>query len=187
MGGHGGRGSLLRLLATSHEATAGSQPRKRCKCNEKVPVRLFLSVVTLPAALLTCLCRAKEPWEASDGAVYMLRELSGEPVMHSGHSHVQLARIQTSRELVLFTQPQPQPWYLGLSPQLPAPLWPASDSILSDATARCAAVAPASVPEFLPALAELARLQHFAHAANLHETIWKQLPVIAENVGKKVG
>lgn len=50
-----------------------------------------------------------------------------------------------------------------------------------------AAVAPASVPEFLPALAELARLQHFAHAANLHETIWKQLPVIAENVGKKVG
>lgn len=43
------------------------------------------------------------------------------------------------------------------------------------------------MPEFLPALAELARLQHFAHAANLHETIWKQLPVIAENVGKKVG
>ncbi|KAI7841245.1 hypothetical protein COHA_005082 [Chlorella ohadii] len=68
--------------------------------------------------------RAKEPWEASDGAVYMLRELS--------------------------------------------------------------AVAPTAVPEFLPALAELARLQHFAHAANLHETIWKQLPVIAENVGKKV-
>ncbi|KAL4425118.1 hypothetical protein ABPG77_008223 [Micractinium sp. CCAP 211/92] len=68
--------------------------------------------------------RPKEPWEASDGAVYMIRELS--------------------------------------------------------------AVAPAAVPEFLPALAELARMQHFAHAANLHETIWKQLPVIAENVGKKV-
>lgn len=48
-------------------------------------------------------------------------------------------------------------------------------------------MAPASVPQFLPALAELARLQHFVHAANLHETIWKQLPVIAENVGKKVG
>lgn len=50
-----------------------------------------------------------------------------------------------------------------------------------------AVVAPAAVPEFLPALAELARMQHFAHAANLHETIWKQLPAIAENVGKKVG
>jgi hypothetical protein len=50
-----------------------------------------------------------------------------------------------------------------------------------------AAVAPAAVPEFLPALAELARMHHFAHAANLHETIWKQLPVIADNVGKKVG
>jgi hypothetical protein len=50
-----------------------------------------------------------------------------------------------------------------------------------------AAVAPTAVPEFLPALAELARMHHFAHAANLHETIWKQLPVIAENVGKKVG
>ena len=49
-----------------------------------------------------------------------------------------------------------------------------------------AAVAPAAVPEFLPALAELARLQHFSHAVNLHETIWKQLPTIAENVGKKV-
>lgn len=30
-----------------------------------------------------CCCRAKEPWEASDGAVYMLRELSGEPVLSS--------------------------------------------------------------------------------------------------------
>ncbi|PSC73633.1 ARM repeat-containing [Micractinium conductrix] len=68
--------------------------------------------------------RDKEPWEASDGAVYMLREL--------------------------------------------------------------AAVAPAAVPEFLPALAELSRLQHFAHAAHLHETVWKQLPAIAEGLGKKV-
>lgn len=27
------------------------------------------------------LCREKEPWEASDGAVYMLRELSGALVL----------------------------------------------------------------------------------------------------------
>ena len=47
-------------------------------------------------------------------------------------------------------------------------------------------MAPATVPEFLPALAELARMHHFAHAANLHETVWKQLPVIANNIGKKV-
>jgi hypothetical protein len=48
-------------------------------------------------------------------------------------------------------------------------------------------VAPEAVPEFFPALAELARLRHFAHAANLHETLWKQLPAIAQGIGKKVG
>ena len=54
-------------------------------------------------------------------------------------------------------------------------------------TLPAAAVAQAAVPDCLPALAALARMHHFAHAANLHETIWKQLPVIADNVGKKVG
>lgn len=85
-------------------------------------VTFSLSPISSSASTITC--RDKDPWEASDGAVYMLREL--------------------------------------------------------------AAVAPAAVPEFLPALAELARMQHFAHVANLHETIWKQLPAIAEGIGKKV-
>lgn len=49
-----------------------------------------------------------------------------------------------------------------------------------------AVVAPAAVPEFLPSLVELTRMHHFAHAANLHENLWKQLPAIAENIGKKV-
>uniref|UniRef100_A0A061QRH4 Arm repeat-containing protein n=1 Tax=Tetraselmis sp. GSL018 TaxID=582737 RepID=A0A061QRH4_9CHLO len=67
--------------------------------------------------------REKEPWEASDGALYMLREL--------------------------------------------------------------AQVAPKEVPRFLPDVAEIAGLKHFAHAVNLHETIWKCLPKIATGMGKK--
>ena len=67
--------------------------------------------------------REKEPWEASDGAVYMLRELS--------------------------------------------------------------AVAPEQVVAFLPGLADISRLCHFSHCLVLQENIWKQLPVIAKNVGKK--
>eukprot|EP00775_Hariotina_reticulata_P005826 gene5826-6067_t len=67
--------------------------------------------------------RAKEPWEASDGAVYMVREL--------------------------------------------------------------AAVAPAAAVEFVPQLADLARLSTFQHAYNMHETIWRSLPSIAQCVGIK--
>ena len=68
--------------------------------------------------------RAKEPWEASDGTVFLLREL--------------------------------------------------------------AAVTPAAVAERLPALAQLAGMQHFEHAPKLRETVWSCLPVIARRVGKKV-
>jgi hypothetical protein len=67
--------------------------------------------------------RDKEPWEATDGAICMLREL--------------------------------------------------------------AAVAPAALPPFLPALADAARLAHFAHCLTLHETLWRALPDIAEALGKK--
>lgn len=57
----------------------------------------------------------------------------------------------------------------------------------------CMCAAPA-VPK-MPPLSVLPRAphppslclpQHFAHAAHLHETVWKQLPAIAEGVGKKV-
>ncbi|KAF8068347.1 hypothetical protein HT031_002036 [Scenedesmus sp. PABB004] len=67
--------------------------------------------------------RAKEPWEASDGAVHMVREL--------------------------------------------------------------AAVSPAAAEEFLPGVAELARLASFQHAFSLHETIWRSLPAIARGLGAK--
>jgi hypothetical protein len=67
--------------------------------------------------------RDKQPWEASDGAVYLLRDL--------------------------------------------APLL------------------PAAVPEFLPTVADLARLATFQHAYNLHETIWRALPEIARALGAK--
>lgn len=72
----------------------------------------------------------------------------------------------------------------GVSAQLAPPR--VSPITIASHTCPAAAVAPASVPEFLPALAELARMHHFAHAANLHETVWKQLPAIANNMGKKV-
>lgn len=67
--------------------------------------------------------RPAEPWESSDGSVYLLRELSG--------------------------------------------------------------IVPAAVVEFIPVLADLANLTHFAHCLTLHETIWKCLPIIAQNIGKK--
>ena len=67
--------------------------------------------------------REKEPWEATDGAIYMLRELSD--------------------------------------------------------------VSPDDVAIFLPEMAEIARLTHFAHCLNLQETLWKSLPRIAKNIGKK--
>ncbi|KAI8468417.1 MAG: armadillo-type protein [Monoraphidium minutum] len=67
--------------------------------------------------------RDKQPWEASDGAVFLLRELSG--------------------------------------------------------------VRPDLAPEFMPMLADLARLSTFQHAFNLHETIWRALPQIARNLGAR--
>lgn len=76
--------------------------------------------------------REKEPWEASDGAVYMLRELSA--VTNNGGS----------------------------------------------GSGESAAVAA-----FLPTLAEISRLCHFSHCLTLQENIWKQLPIIARNIGKK--
>ncbi|GAB4818455.1 hypothetical protein N2152v2_005501 [Parachlorella kessleri] len=48
-----------------------------------------------------------------------------------------------------------------------------------------AEVAPQHVAQFLPTLAEVARLTHFVHAPNLQETVWRQLPAIAEGMGVK--
>ena len=70
------------------------------------------------------MCRPRQPWEAADGAVYLLRELA-------------------------------------------------------DAD-------PAAVTPCLGALAEVAALRHFPEAWTLQETIWKQLPYIAQHLGKKV-
>jgi hypothetical protein len=39
--------------------------------------------------------------------------------------------------------------------------------------------------EFLPQLSALARLSTFQHAFNLHETIWRCIPVIARAVGAR--
>ncbi|GMH32577.1 hypothetical protein BSKO_00411 [Bryopsis sp. KO-2023] len=67
--------------------------------------------------------REREAWEASDGAVYLVRELS--------------------------------------------------------------CVDSNACVEFLPNLADLARIDGFLHAHNLHETVWKVVPEIAKNMGKR--
>ena len=66
--------------------------------------------------------RPPEPWEASDGAIYLVREL--------------------------------------------------------------AAVAPEAAVDYMPTLAELSRLTHFAVHTSLHETLWKCLPDIGQSIGK---
>lgn len=48
-----------------------------------------------------------------------------------------------------------------------------------------AAVAPEAAQEFIPQLADLARLSTFQHAFNMHETIYRALPSIASSVGIK--
>lgn len=67
--------------------------------------------------------RPQEPWEVSDGAVYLLRELS--------------------------------------------------------------AIVPDKALEFIPSLIELAYLCEFEHSSHLHETVWKVIPMIARNIGKR--
>ena len=39
--------------------------------------------------------------------------------------------------------------------------------------------------QFLPDLADLARLTHFAHCLTLQETLWRALPGIAQSMGKR--
>jgi len=67
--------------------------------------------------------RDKEPWEATDGSLYMIRELAD--------------------------------------------------------------VSPDAVVEFLPEMAKVAGLTHFAHCVVLQETLWKVLPHVARGIGKQ--
>ena len=67
----------------------------------------------------------------------------------------------------------------------PKEAWEASDGavhILSE----LARAAPESVPEFLPELARVAGLDGFEACRALQATIWKQLPLMAQGLGKKV-
>jgi len=45
-------------------------------------------------------------------------------------------------------------------------------------------VAPEAAADYLPTLAELSRLTHFAMHTSLHETLWKCLPDIGQSIGK---
>lgn len=101
-----------------------------CATQAMLSVKVF-SITAGATCNATCcyvtLCsharRAKEPWEGSDGAIHMVKEL--------------------------------------------------------------AAVAPAAAAEFIPQVADLARLASFQHAYNMHESIWRGLPGLAASLGVK--
>ncbi|KAK9826799.1 hypothetical protein WJX81_002074 [Elliptochloris bilobata] len=63
--------------------------------------------------------------------------------------------------------------------------WEASDGAACALAELADGAAPAAVPEFLPALAEVARLDHFRRCRQLQETVWRGLPRIAAGLGKR--
>ena len=67
----------------------------------------------------------------------------------------------------------------------PKEAWEASDGAVHMLT-ELARAAPDSVPEFLPELAQMAGLEGFEACRALQATVWKQLPLIAQGLGKKV-
>ena len=64
--------------------------------------------------------------------------------------------------------------------------WEASDGAARALVELAGGAAPAAVPDFLPALAEVARLDHFRRCRQLQETVWCGLPRIAAGLGKRV-
>eukprot|EP00963_Diacronema_lutheri_P014078 scaffold2858_cov659-Pavlova_lutheri.AAC.49 len=62
--------------------------------------------------------------------------------------------------------------------------WEASDGAIC-LVAELSCVIPDKVLVYMEPLSELAYVRHFSHYYNLQETLWRKLPIIAENVGKK--
>ncbi len=67
----------------------------------------------------------------------------------------------------------------------PKEAWEASDGAVH-LLSELSSAAPETVPEFLPELAQVAALEDFEACRSLQTTIWKQLPQIAQGLGKKV-
>lgn len=66
----------------------------------------------------------------------------------------------------------------------PSDPWEIADGGIYMVKELCA-VAPAQAVQLLPKLADMADLTHFPQADNLRETLWKQLPSMANSLGKK--
>jgi hypothetical protein len=99
--------------------------------------------------------RGKQPWEASDGGVHLLREYClwwGEREQGGGGGG-------------------------GGGGE--------SGGNGNGGNGYPSAAAPADPVEFLPVLLRLARLDTFQHAANLRETVWRCLPDVARGVGAR--
>jgi len=107
--------------------------------------------------------RGRQPWEASDGAVHLLREYcvwwagagaGAGPAAEGGEGGGGGGNGGGGNGDGGGAPPPPPP--------------PAADPV-----------------EFLPVLLALARLNTFQHAANLRETVWKCLPDVARGVGAR--
>eukprot|EP00850_Spirogloea_muscicola_P014971 SM000111S18794 [mRNA] locus=s111:183250:196627:+ [translate_table: standard] len=97
--------------------------------------------------------RAKEPWEASDGAIYLLKELA----LASPHQALQF--MPTLADLVCFR------------------FQPALSTFMSKYID--------DVKNYAVTVFGDCRTRHFGHYHNLLETLYKQLPHIAEHIGKR--
>ncbi len=63
--------------------------------------------------------------------------------------------------------------------------WEASDGAARALAALADGAAPAAVPDFLPALAEAAHVDHFRRCRQLQATVWRVLPRIFHGLGKR--
>lgn len=63
--------------------------------------------------------------------------------------------------------------------------WEAADGGVYLTTQLAEVAAATAMPLLMPLLAEAAAADHYAHACHLQETVWKQLPLIAQHLGKR--
>lgn len=141
--------------------------------------------------------RAQQVWEGSDGAVYLLRELAefGGEEKRSGPRRGLSAGLAMIRGEMAGAKPVADAAKADTAAEAaPAPEAEAKadaagedaeghQNLTAEELSAAQAAARKGVMELLPMLADIASVQHFTHAVQLQETIWKQLPVIMKVTG----
>lgn len=105
------------------------------------------------------LCRERQPWEAADGEVYLVRELA--PTSHPP-VHFQIG-IQHGAGSGLFV-------ILSFQSCRERQPWEAADGAVY-LVRELAAAAPDTMAQLMPALAEAVRHGHYAHACHLQVSL----------------